>query len=334
MLLALVSILDRVLFSRPMSRCFRYLARIIVSSGLVNAWMMPFTMTAAAGEVAKSPPTSVGPSLSIGIGPCPTNVQGFVSPIPVVGALASSAVASLAGAAVDSAIKYLTQERIAATKGLASLGPSEIDKLFSKGQCLYAYLYTLDLWRYFNKSTSAPVGGAKPLSLPLATSDLDEISHKKLTNFMVVLSFVRATGSTRLAAGDSANSDKYLYFQPYIWRLIYPGFVDTKCPAFRDCSKRDVALSLVMKYPIAPNPDETENKAFAFGRVFQSASSRSIENSLSGRYAEWFSLNNNAPSLANIEITLIETSKPGAFANALADSLKTNREAIIKVVTP
>jgi hypothetical protein len=317
-----------------MSRNLRHMARIIVLSGLINAWMTPVAMAAGAGEAAKSPPISTGPSLSIGIGPCPTKVSGFISPIPVVGALASSAVASLAGAAVDSAVNYLTQERVATTKGLASLGPAELDNLLNKGQCLYAYLYTLDLWRYFNSSTSAPAGGAKPLSLPLTTSDLDEISSKKLTNFMMVLSFVRAGSPPQLATKDSTASDKYLYFQPYIWRLIYPSFVDAKCPAFRDCGKRDVVLSLVMKYPIAPDPSKTENKAFALGRVFQNVSSDSIETSLSYRYAEWFSLNNQAPNLANIELALIETSKPGAVANALAESLKTNKEAIIKVVTP
>jgi len=270
----------------------------------------------------------------MGIGECPARDAGFVSPIPVVGALASSAVASLAGAAVDSAIRYLTQERMAATKGLASLGPAELDLLFNKGQCLYAYLYTQKLWSHFSNSSSVPAEGAKPLSLPLSNSDLDAIDSKDLTSFMAVISFVPAADSSRSQGGSGAVTDSNAYYKPYIWRMVYPSFVDTKCPAFRDCSKRDVALSLVLRSPTAPDPSKTENKAFALGRVFQNVSSGSIERSLSGRYGEWFALNASSPNLANVEFTLIETSKPGAVANALAESLKGNKETIVKIVTP
>jgi hypothetical protein len=322
------------LVPRIVTRDLRSFAGSLVAGALVFSCITPVrTLASTDAAGTKTPPTSPVANLTIGIGECPTRDASFVSPIPVVGALASRAVASLAGAAVDSAVQYLTQERVAATKGLASLGPTELDLLFNRGQCLYAYLYTVKLWRHFNNSSSIPGEGANPLQLPLRSSDLDVIDNQQLTNFMAVISFVPAK-DTRATGTSRAASEGYAYYKPYIWRAIYPHFIDTKCPAFRDCGKRDVALSLVLKSPTAPDPSKTENKAFALGQIYQHVEPRSVERSLSGRYLEWFALSTSLPYLANMELTLIETSKPGAVANALAESLKGNREAIIKVVTP
>ncbi len=300
-------------------------------------------MVAMAGEATGSSPTKTSPSFTMGIGQCPvddtdtqTDRESLVSPIALIGTLASSAAASLTGAAVDSAVKYLTQERIGSTSGYLSADAAQLNLLFNgNGQnCLYTYLYTQKLWEYFNQGKQVPSEGVQPVSLPLKITDLRNIEGQGLTSFLSIVSFVPANPGQRSMLNSAGEGPKATYYKPYIWKLIYHDFVDTSCPAFRNCKKRDVAMSLVLKFPTAPEPDKTSNKAVPFGHIFQRSETNSIASSLSARYGQWFALDESLPNLANIEFSLVETSKPGAVANAIAESLKTNKEAIVKIVVP
>jgi hypothetical protein len=111
-------------------------------------------------------------------------------------------------------------------------------------------------------------------------------------------------------------------------------FMDTNCPALRNCAKRDVALQLVLKFPTAPDPSKTENRAFALGKAYEGARSESVGAALTGRYAQWFAVNANNPPLTNLEFALVESSKPGSLVRALGASMKENKESVVNVIVP
>ncbi len=269
------------------------------------------------------------------IGACPRSL-GFMPAGPALVALAGSVASNLSGAAIDTAINYLTQERETTSKGVAALSPMELQKLFTDRKCLYVYLYTLNLWKYFNPQSSVPPSeGAKPIPIEQLSnpSVLDEIVNNRLTSFMAVMSFEPA-GVPNVPVGKEGSGDVYAYYRPYFWRVAYPRFLDTGCPAFRNCNKRDVAFQVAFRYPVAPAQANTENKSIAFANIYQSATSESIAASLNQQYSTWFAYNTKQPELANLEVILVETSRPGAVANALAAALKANKDSLVKVVTP
>ncbi len=298
-------------------------------------------------------------NLSVGIGKCPraendppkdSKQERSVSLLPVEPvAVATSIATVVAGAAIESTVNYLTQERAFTSRGVAQLGPQDQNELFLNRKCLYVYLYTLDLWRFFNPDQqSPPREGAKPLPIdpsradsPLASrrflsspSVLGEIDAKKLTNFMMVVSFEPAGVESVKVGKKDEGQITYAFYRPYLWKTIYPSFIDVNCPALRNCAKRDVALQLVLKFPVAPDPSKTESRAFALSKAYEGVRSESVGAALTGRYAQWFAVNENVPPLTNLEFSLVESSKPGALVRALGASMKENKESVVKVIVP
>jgi hypothetical protein len=315
--------------------------------GVFSATQLAGGPTAAADDTVISKAQSS--QLTLDVGDCPRYTsQEFLPPGPAAAALASGVASQFAGQAIDAAVKHLTQTREFTSKGTIALTSEMLRKLFhdtrtstgqSSNQCLYAYLYTIELWRYFNPGkTAPPANGAKRLiiSETLGKAEiLDEIAAKGSTRFLAAIHFTPAIHPpvvTKDAKGN-INSD-YLYYRPYFYKVIYPDFIDAKCPALRRCDKRDVAIQVSLHYPVAPDPSKTEPKAYAYGNAFQNVSSRTVASTLNQQYSAWFALNTMLPELANLEFTLVETSKPGAFAKAVAAALQSNKETLVKVVTP
>jgi hypothetical protein len=319
------------------ARWRKQLVAACACAGISFPVFLPLYAYAETESLKKPTSKPISPTkLTTAIGECPPSQQSFAPAAPALAALAGSVVANLSGAAIDSAINYLTQEREATSRGRASLFPADLKGLFEKNNCLYVYLYTLDLWKYFNRGSAAPPAeGAKPISIEQLSEPgvLDDIISKKITSFIAVMSFEPAAVPA-VPVGKEGSKDVYSYYRPYFWRVGYTRFLDTGCPAFRNCNKRDVALQVAFRYPIAPIPANTENRSLAFAEIYQGASPESISASLNGRYSAWFAYNNKEPAIANFEFTLIETSRPGAVANALAAALKANKDSLVKVVTP
>ena len=335
---------------------------VLGATGLTSAFVSPVSALAQA-EAADSPArTAQRNNLSIGIGNCPHQkpepkppepqkpgtqgaVSSFFPPTPV--AVAASIAPIVAGAAIESTVDYLSQERAFTSRGVATLNPQENQDLFTNRKCLYAYLYTLDLWRYFNPGQQQPPArGVLPLmidpkfssssSTPVLSDPavIREISARRLTNFLMVVSFEPAGVDTVKVGKPDEGQVEYRFHRPYFWATIYPSFVDTNCPALRNCAKRDVVLQLILKFPTAPDPSKTETRASVFSKAYEGARSESVGAALTQRYGQWFAVNTSIPILTNLELTLVESSKPGAFVKALGASLKENKSSVIQVIVP
>jgi hypothetical protein len=330
-----------------------YFAKLSLAAlGVLASSQIGLAQAVAADEGTTSKARSS--HLTLDVGECPkyssegTTSQGFMPAGPVAGALVSSVASHFAGQAVDAAVRHLSQNREFTSTGAMALTPEMLRMLFHDdrasekprvNKCLYVYLYTIDLWRYFNPGKVSPsANGAERLTIEdtLAKAEsLDEIAAKRLTRFLVAIHFAPSKHPpmiTKDSMGDiNAN---YLYFRPYFYRVIYPDFIDSKCPALRRCDKRDVAIQISLRYPVAPDPSKTQPKAYPYGNAFENVSSQAVASTLNRQYSAWFAVNTMRPELANLDFTLVETSKPGEFAKAVAAALQSNKESLVKVVTP
>ena len=269
---------------------------------------------------------------------CPRPAESPRNLAGAAGGLAVGMVSSLTGAAVEAVANYLTQTRAFKVSGSRALEIEESKKLLSEKQCLYVYLYTPSLRKYF-LDNNIPTEKGKVLTSPFLTPEhLDAIEKKGVARFMAVLSFEPPNNlplssdklETPPLADDKPNNT---YFKTYVWKIIYPKFIDPGCPPLRNCNLRDVVMQLRLMYPTSPLPSETKNKATALSLGFQNVSAQTVANSASFQYSGWFAYNRQEPILSNIEFILVETSTPGELAKALAAALKANKEAFGALTT-
>jgi hypothetical protein len=284
---------------------------IAISSLLANGLSIQAVSAQSAGG---------GKDLSARVGKCPAG-EAFVAPI----GLAAAAASSIAGVAVDAAIKYLTQESSAKSVATKSLTSSDEYELFQANSCLYVYAYTDKL--------------VDVLGRTFTVDSISKIGKNNLTPFFAVIRFQENKPAFSPNGNSSAADTSDLlerHFKPVIVSWHYSSFIGTECPLFRDCGRRDVAASLTIANPTASTPSETKNKAVPLSLAFMRARPSQVAASLMNqRNMLWFAYNVTKANVSNLEFTLVETSKPGALANALAQTATDNKKLIqdtVKVV--
>jgi hypothetical protein len=271
--------------------------------------------------------TGGGKDLSVLIANCPSqqHPQTSFEPAGPIASLTGGAASSFAGVAIDAAVKYLTQEVSAKSTVSKSLTSSDENGLFGGNKCLYLYGYTLKL--------------KEVLGSPFTDKSLANIKANNLTPFFGILRFEENMSGPSFSNVDgsqgAADATALLprYFKPIVLFWHYSSFISTNCALFRDCGRRDAAVSLTVANPIDSTPSETKNKAVPLALAFSNARPRDIEDSLTNqRNMKWFTYSGKTAPVSNLEFTLVETSKPGALANALAQTATDNKKAIQETV--
>jgi hypothetical protein len=253
-----------------------------------------------------------GRDLSTQIGDCPSGITANWVMGPVLIGLASTAAINIAGAAVDAVTTYLNQVR--ATKSTASLAldKSEESSLLDGSKCLYLFANTSELKSYLKANNNSSMSG-----IPAAF--IKEISAKSLTPFLAAIRFSSA----------NVTEAKQKFYKPQVLAIIYDSFLDTGCPLFRNCSRRDVNITLKLARPISPDGTMQAAKAYPLSIGFQNARTSEVSSILANNSNSlWFGLDTTAPVISNLEFTIIETSRPGALAEALATTASSNKQPI------
>lgn len=307
-----------------------------LTASLVTAIGLGAPLKAIADDQAKNvtQKTIELPSLTVHVGGCPRKIErGIASPAVGPAVVAAGIASSLTGAAVDAVAEYLTQTRVASFFGSKGLDSGDMQKLFvnQDNQCLFTFLLTPALNKYFsdNKISLEQSNGTAFIT----PEQLLDIEKKGVAKFMAVMSFEpnKPEPATNANSEVSTDKDSFAFYRTYVWKLIYPKFIDANCPPLRMCNARDIVMRLRFAYPTNPDPSETKNKASALNLVFQNVSTNTVISSVSEQYSGWFAYNGKPPTLSNVEFSLTETSKPGEVAKALAAALKANKEAIGKL---
>ena len=302
-----------------------------LAASFVTAMGLGAPLKAIADDQAKNvtQKTIELPSLTMHVGGCPRKIdRALMGPAIVAAGMASS----LTGAAVDAVAEYLTQVRVASFFGTKGLDSGDMQNLFinKDKQCLYTFLLTPALNKYFSDNKISL--GQSDGTAFVTPEQLIDIEKKGVAKFMAVMSFEPNTTEpvTNVNSEVSTDKDGFTYYRTYVWKLIYPSFIDANCPPLRMCNNRDIVMRLRFAYPTAPDPLETKNKASALNMIFQNVSTNTVTSSVGEQYSGWFAYNSKPPTLSNVEFSLTETSRPGEVAKALAAALKANKEAISK----
>jgi hypothetical protein len=262
--------------------------------------------------------TGSGKDLSAAIGDCPSGMtSGFVM-APLLIGIASTAATNIAGVAVDAVAAYMTQVRAAKSTASLALNPQDESGLLNGSQCLYIFANTEKLKSFVKSENNGSMSA-------ISAAMLGEIDSRSMTPFLAILSFSRA---------NIAEANGLRYYKPNVLTWSYNSFLDGGCPLFRNCSRRDVAISLRLSRPIASSGSSPGSKAYPLSVGFVKAKSGEIGSILSNNANSlWFAYDTSAPAISNLEFSIEETSRPGALAEALASTATTSKQPIQSAVT-
>jgi hypothetical protein len=255
-----------------------------------------------------APLTASAAGLSAAVAPCPTEVRQGLETIAI--GIAAASVSNLVGAAVDRAVTYLKSDRsraYSASVPLVDLGdifdqtdlalPSSAPRRAPRSHaCLY-----------LSSDSLAAIGKSSPPGSVLE-------GLRKGADFFAILRFLRSPSSSTV-------------FKPVIQEWNYNRFLDRGCPLFRSCKKRDVVVRLLFKSPTNPDGTAVPN-AQAMSVVLAGVSPADVNGVFRpGLELPWFRTDLTSGPV-NLAFELVETSKPGAFAKALADALSAQKEPL------
>jgi hypothetical protein len=257
-----------------------------------------------------------GKELESRIAACPDTRDNLLL-APILGSIAAATASNLAGAAVDSIVNYLTQVRAATSQASLVLEGQEVSALFGGNNCFYVYLPTPSLSDYLKNS---PDWEARK---GITADFVNQIATSNLTKFFAVLSFAKPINLV-----DSSSSGKS-YFRPEVEMWHFSGFIDSGCPLFRSCNKRDVVVAMELSFPRAADSDSKKVRSIPLAVGMSGTTAPEVGIALGKRSSlSWFSLDTSLPSISNLIFSITETSRPGALANAIGSAITQNKAAI------
>lgn len=231
--------------------------------------------------------------------PCEREDKQVAASIP--GDIATAVVRSLLGTAIDAAVAYLDDPRASAFDVVLPVESIEDITSGNSKNCLYLSSGRLDVL-------------ANPNGRISVWSDIETIEAP----FFAKIRFVKPANP----GGDSASP-----LRPVVLAWKYASFLEPSCPLLRNCSKRDVAVSLSFMPPVATVAGRTVGSE-PIGFVVTSATPSEVEAAIrasnAGAALPWF-LPVNLKGPMNVRFSLIETSQPNAFTKALAAALAANK---------
>jgi hypothetical protein len=262
---------------------------------------MDIKWLAASLAIAAGAPSYAG-GLSAAILPC--EKDGQVTTLSVPGDIATAVVRSLLGTTIDAIVAHLNESKVSTFDVIIPV--DSIDDLTSgtKGKCLYVSSGKLDDLADKNSETNL-WSGAEAIPSP----------------FFTKIKFVSPL---------SGKADSTSTLRPVILEWKYRAFLASGCPAFRNCTKRDVAISLTFLAPAATVAGRTvssEPIGFAIVGATAAEVQAAIPVTPGGAALPWF-LPGNVHGPVNVRFTLVETSQPNVFTKALGAALAAQKTVL------
>lgn len=256
-----------------------------------------------------------GKTLSARVRACPLP-DGQVGTRSFGAALLATGASNLAGLAVDALVDSISKIRESKSVALFTLTEEEQSDLWAGRSCLYLYAYTDPLQSLLARS--------------ITMSDLEALRSAPSTPLFVVLRFA----SHPFSKTASGVTSRYLKPQALFWH--YSSYLDRDCPLFRSCQRRDVALQLSIANPISPTAQGTTKQAVLFALAFADVRPEQLAARMVREQPFlWVEHQSQGAPVSNLEFTLLETSRPGALAAALASVLRGSKPIVqerVKVV--
>jgi hypothetical protein len=223
------------------------------------------------------------------------------------GDIATALVRSLLGTAIDTVVNYLDDEKASTFEVI--LPVDSIDNLTSGQNCLFVSSAQLD----------GPAGLADKSRKPNVWSDPAQVP----STFLAKIRFAQSEAASK--------SDPAAPLRPVVLVWKYSAFLEPSCPLFRNCERRDVAMSLAFLSPASTVAGQTIASE-PFGFVVTNSTAKEVEAAVpvikgTGAALPWF-LPGNAKGPTNIRFKLVETSQPNAFTKALAAAIEAEKTKI------
>jgi hypothetical protein len=259
-----------------------------------------------------------GRGIQAQIASCP-DTRTSILIAPILGGIAAATASNLAGAAVDAIANYLTKDRAVTSQVSLALEGEEVKQLFGdrNNKCLYVFLITPQLKRHLESNKDWQTKNR-------VTSDfVNQIVSRNLTRFFAVISFSKPDNIADQTVGTTS------YFRPNILMWHYSKFIDSGCPLFRSCNKRDVVVSMELARPRNANEDKGPIRSvpLAVGMSGTTANEVGLAMANSSSLA-WFSVDTTSPSISNLRFSITETSRPGALASAIGSAVTSSKQDI------
>lgn len=288
-------------------------------SAATTNWLKKTFAAILLSVVASSPAYSGGvggKELQARIAACPDTRKNLLL-TPILGSIAAATASNLAGAAVDSVTNYLTQVRASTSQASLVLEGQDVLALFGGYKCLYVYLPNRELSEYLkaNPNWQAKEG--------ITAEFVNQISSLNLTNFFAVLYFDKPVDAVDQVAGATS------YFRPIVQMWHFSRFIDSGCPLFRSCNKRDVVVAMELTYPRAVSSDSRQVRSIPIAVGLSGSTASEVGIAMTNPSSlSWFSLNTTSPLVSNLRFSITETSKPGALASALGSAISGSKKEI------
>jgi len=219
--------------------------------------------------------------------------SAFVLPLGMATSLVTSVANTLVGSALTTTVNYLNAKKATTFSAAVPIENGASIVASNSGECLYV--------------SSTPID-------KLSYEDLQDASQK--SDFFAVFSF----------RASSIKGPEVI--KPVVEKWSYRNFLNRSCPFLRDCSRRDVILTLSFVDPAAPRkPGKILSEPI--GAAWPNIQRSALPNALMpNSQLPWV----QAESLAgpvNINISITETSNPNQLTTALASAIESQRTNIL-----
>lgn len=241
-----------------------------------------------------APAQSAG--LSARVSACEPIVKGTDAPAAIAASILASVTNTLVGSSVSAIVNYLNAKRATTYTAVTAVeDASELTNALD-GNCLYISSTRLD------------------------GIDLNQVAAiRAKSKFFASISLQPSK-----LAGDTI-------FRPEIRSWSYVNFLESGCPLFRNCARRDVVMKLTLEAPALPATN-TEILAEPIGISLVNVHKSKLNDVLQpGAKLPWIKAN-ALKGPVNVRFTLTETSSPNQFTNALAvaiDAQKANIQSSV-----
>ena len=226
---------------------------------------------------------------------CETGSE-FALPLGIATSLVTSVANTLVGSALTATVNYLNTKRATTFSAAVPIENGASIAASNSGQCLYV--------------SSTPID-------KLSYEDLQDAWQN--SDFFAVFSF----------RASSIKGPEVI--KPVVEKWTYRNFLNRSCPLLRNCSRRDVLLTLSFVEPAAPGkPGKILSEPI--GAAWPNIQRRALQNALmQNSELPWV----QAESLTgpvNIRVSITETSNPNQFTTALASAVESQRASILASV--
>jgi hypothetical protein len=199
---------------------------------------------------------------------------------------------TLVGSAITSVVNYLNSKR--ASTYITVLPVDDATQLFSatSGKCLY-----------------------------ISSTPIESVEFEELESIQARSTFFASVAMIPARSGGSE------VFRPEVKSWNYTNFLQTNCPLFRNCSRRDLVLKITFEAPALPSSSGAL-LAEPIGASWINISRKALPTAFIPDSRLPWVRSSNLQGPVNVRVSLTETSNPNEFTTAMAAALESQRKNI------